>query len=96
MYWYLWIDPAHFLLVPRLAWQAGLKKTEVKLELLTDNDMLVIVEKGIRGGICEAVYRHVKANNKCMNDYDKNIESSYLEYLMQIICIDGKCVKNYL
>ena len=43
--------------------------------------MLMIVEKGSRGGICQAVYRHAKANNKYMNDYDKNIESSYLEYL---------------
>ena len=75
------LDPVHFLSAPGLAWQACLKKTEVKLELLTDNDMLMMVEKGIRGGICQAVYRHAKANNKYMNDYDKDIESSYLEYL---------------
>ena len=43
--------------------------------------MLMMVEKGIRGGICQAAYRHAKTNNKYMNDYDKNIESSYLEYL---------------
>ena len=49
------IDPAHFLSVPGLAWQACLKKTEVKLELLTNVDMLLIVEKGIRGGICHAI-----------------------------------------
>ena len=75
------LDPAHFLSAPGLAWQACLKKTKVKLELLTHNDMLMMVEKGIRGGICQAVYRHAKANNKYMNDYDKDIESSYLEYL---------------
>ena len=48
------LDPAHFLSAPGLAWQACLKKTEVKLELLTENDMLLMVEKGIRGGICHA------------------------------------------
>ena len=58
------LDPAHFLSAPGLAWQACLKKTEVKLELLTDVDMLLMVEKGIRGGICHAIYRHAKANNK--------------------------------
>ena len=73
------LDPAHFLSAPGLAWQACLKKTGVKLELLTDNDMLMMVEKGIRGGKCHAIYRHAKANNKYMNN--KNAESSYLEYL---------------
>ena len=56
------LDPAHFLSAPGLAWQACFKKTEVKLELLTDNDMLMMVDKGIRGGMCHAVYRHAKAN----------------------------------
>ena len=75
------LDSGHFLSSRRLAWQACLKNTEAKLELLTDNDMLMMVEKGIRGGICQAVYRHAKANNKYMNDYDKDIELSCLEYL---------------
>ena len=43
--------------------------------------MLLMVEKGIRGGICHAIHRYAKANNKYMKNYDKNIESSYLEYL---------------
>ena len=43
--------------------------------------MLMMVKKGIRGGISQAVYRRVKANNKYMNDYNKDVESSYLEYL---------------
>ena len=46
------LDPVKFLSAPGLAWQGALKKTEVKLELLTDTDMLLMVEKGIRGGIC--------------------------------------------
>ena len=49
------LDPAHFLSTPGLASQARLKKTEVKLELLIKNDMLLIIEKGIRGGICHAI-----------------------------------------
>ena len=67
------LDPAHFLSAPGLAWQACLKKTGVKLELLTDNDMLTMVEN-IRGRMCNAVYRHAKAN-KYMKNYHKNTES---------------------
>ena len=43
--------------------------------------MLLMVENGIRGGICQTTHRYAKANNKYMNNYDKNIESSYIEYL---------------
>ena len=74
------LDPAKSLSAPGLAWKAALKKTEVKLELLTDIDMLLMVEKGIRGGTYHAIHRYAKANNKYMKDYDKNSESSYLKY----------------
>ena len=43
--------------------------------------MLLMVEKGIRGGICQAIHRYAKANNKYMKNYDKSIESSFIEYL---------------
>ena len=60
------LDPAHILSAPGLAWQACLKKTEVELELLTDIGMLLMVKKGIRGRMYQAIYRYAKANNKYM------------------------------
>ena len=75
------LDLAHFSSAPGLAWQACLKKTGIKLELLTDNDMLLMFEEGIRGGMCQARYKYDKANNKYMNNHDKSNESSYVEYL---------------
>ena len=75
------LDPAHFVSLTGLAWQACLKKTNVELELLTDYDMLLMVEEEIRGGICHAIQRYAKANNKYMNDYDRKKKSSYIQYL---------------
>ena len=75
------LDPAHFLSLPGLAWQACFKKTNVELELLTDYDMLLMVEEGIRGGICHSIQRYAKANNKYMKNYDEIRESSYIQYL---------------
>ena len=75
------LDSFHFYSVPGLAWQACLKKTDVRLELLTDYQMLLIIEEGIRGGMCESTHRYAKANNRYIKNYDKKIESSYLTYL---------------
>ena len=75
------LDPAHFLSLPGLAWQACLKKTNIKLELLKDYDMLLMLEEGIRGGICYSIHRHAKANNKYRENYNKIEESSYIQYL---------------
>ena len=54
------------------------KKTQIKLDLLDGIDILLMVKKGIRGGICHSIYIYAKVNNKYMKDYDK--ESSYLQY----------------
>ena len=59
---------------------SSFRKTKVKLELLIDIDIIIILEKGMRGGICHAIFQYPKANNKYMKDYDKNKESSYLKY----------------
>ena len=50
------LDPAKFLSAPGLTWQASFKKAKVKLDLVTDIDMLLIVEKSFRGGICHSIY----------------------------------------
>ena len=60
------LDSAKILSAPILAWQVFLKKTKVKLDLLTDMDMLFMLEKDIRGGICHSIYRYTKAKNKYM------------------------------
>ena len=75
------LDHAYFLSAPGLAWQACLKKTQVKLELLVDMDILLMIEEGIKGVICHSVHRYAKANNKYMKDYDENKKSSYLMYM---------------
>ena len=56
------LDPTYFVSAPGLAWQACLKKTGVKLELIADYDMILMIEKGNRGGICQATHRYAKAN----------------------------------
>ena len=62
------LDPAKFLSVPGLEWQAALKQIKVKLFLLIDIDMLLMVGKGVRGRLCHSIYRYARANSKYMND----------------------------
>ena len=73
---------------------SSLKNTEVRLELLTDVDMLLMVEKGIRRGLCHAIHRCAKANNKYMKDYNKDEEEPFLQYLDLITFMDMQCLKN--
>ena len=75
------LDPPHFLSLPGLPFPSCLKKTNIELELLTDYDMLLMVEEGIRGGICHSIHRYAKASNKYMKNYNNNEESSYIQYL---------------
>ena len=76
------LDPAHYYTAPGLAWDAALKLTEVKLELLSDPDMLLMVEKGIRGVISMISNRYGRANNKYMGSrYDDSKPIKYITYL---------------
>ena len=76
------LDPSHFYTAPGLAWKACLKKTGVKLKLLLDPDMLLMFERGIRGGITQSVHRWAAANHPYMDsEYDKNKPTKYLQYL---------------
>ena len=76
------LDPAHFYTAPGLAWKACLKKTKIRLELLLDPDMLLMFEKGIRGGLTQSVHRWARANNPYMGPkFNPNESVSYLQYL---------------
>ena len=75
------LDPAFYYTAPGLAWDACLKITKVRLELLTDYDILMMVEKGIRGGVSMISTRYGKANNPYMKDYDPDQPTKFISYL---------------
>ncbi|KAK3730598.1 hypothetical protein QZH41_006676 [Actinostola sp. cb2023] len=78
---YYELDPTHFYTSPGLAWSACLKMTQVELELLTDPDMYLFVEEGLRGGISMISNRYSKANNPYVPDYDPTQDKNYIMYL---------------
>lgn len=76
------LDPAWYYTIPGFAWDCMLRMTNVKLELLTDYDMNLLVENGLRGGLSQCSNRYSKANNKYMeNQFNSKKESVFLEYL---------------
>ncbi|XP_065180192.1 uncharacterized protein LOC135810627 [Sycon ciliatum] len=75
------LDPAHYLTLPGYAWDALLRFTQIELQLLTDVDMHLFVEAGLRGGISMASQRYGKANNPTMDQYNPAEPTSYLLYL---------------
>ena len=78
---YYKLDPCHYFTSPGLSWDAMLKMTDIKLELMTDIDMFQFIEKGMRGGISYIANRYGKGNNKYMKSYDKTKPSKYIMYL---------------
>ena len=80
---YYELDPCHYYTAPGMAWDAALKLTKVKLDLITDPDMYLMFEKGIRGGISTITHRHAVANNTYLpsEKYDSSKDHSYIMYL---------------
>ena len=75
------LDSCWYYIAPGLAWDACLKKTGVQLELLSDIDILLMIETGIHGGVSMIPTRYSKANNKYMKNFDPTQESKFIQYL---------------
>ncbi|GFQ88998.1 uncharacterized protein TNCT_458121 [Trichonephila clavata] len=75
---YFQLDPVHFYTTPSLTWSAGIKTTNVTLELLTDIDIYLMLEAGIRGGMCQVSKCYSKANNKYLDNFDELLESKFI------------------
>ena len=79
--YYYGLDPCHYFSSPELSWDTILKMNGIELDLISDIDMHLFIEKGLRGGISYIAKRHSKANNKYMECYDSSKESIYIIYL---------------
>ena len=78
---YYKLDPCHYFTSPGLSWDAMLKMTNIKLELMTDIDMFQFIEKGMHGGVSYIANRYGNANNKYMTEYNEKAPSKYIMYL---------------
>ena len=89
---YYRLDPCHYFSAPRLSWDSMLRMTKINLDLITDIDQQLFIEKGMRGSISYIAHKHAEANNKYMKECNPEGESSYIMYL-QIIFMVGSCLK---
>ena len=78
---YYRLDPCHYFSAPGLSWDALLRMTKINLDLISDVNQQLFIEKGMRGGISYIAHRHAVANNKYMKNYNPERESSYIMYL---------------
>ena len=92
---YYYIDPFHYFTSPGLSWDAMLKMTDIKLELMTDIDMFQFIEKGMPGGISYIFWQIWKANYKYMKNFDERAPSMYVMYL-EANNLFGWAVSQYL
>ena len=92
---YYKLDPCYYFTSPGLSWDAMLKMTDIKLELMTDIDMFQFIEKGLRGGISYIANRYGKANNKYMKEYDEKASSKYIMY-QDANNLNGWAMSQYL
>ena len=89
------LDPAHYYTLPGYTWNAMLKYTKCNLEIIKEVDMLLMIEKGIRGGVAQVCNRYSEANNKYMPNYDSQRDSNFLLYL-DVNNLYGWAMSNYL
>ena len=90
---YYKLDPCHYFTSPGLSWDAMLKMTNIKLELMTDIDMFQFIEKGMRGGVSYIANRYGNANNRYMIEYDEKAPSKYIMYASNLY---GWAMSQYL